>query len=252
MLSTVVATVRSVAAYVLVLLYVLVAAPLGIVVTLIIRRSHFLYWLGRQGCRIGLTTAGIRYRVTGQERLRREQAPVYCVNHASNIEPPIIYMALAAVHPRLRILYKAEIHRIPVLSTVFDMAGFVPIQRRSREQSRKAIDLAASGLRGGNSFLVFPEGTRSRTGDLLPFKKGGFVMAIRGRSAVVPLVILGSHDAMRKGSPIIRPVTISVRIGESLASADYGLERRDDLSRETRARMEALIAEGPVGPRDES
>ncbi len=246
MLATAVATVRSVAAYLLVSLYVLIASPIGILITLIIRRSEFLYWLGRQGCRIGLSVAGIRYRVAGQERLERSRATVYCVNHASNIEPPIVYMALAAVHPRLRILYKAEIHRIPVLSTVFDIAGFVPIQRRSREQSRQAIDTAARALREGNSFLVFPEGTRSRTGELLPFKKGGFVMAIRGQAAVVPLVILGSHDAMRKGSPIIRPVTISVRIGESLASTAYGLERRDALMNDTRSKMEALLAEGPI------
>ena len=245
-LSTAIAAVRSVAAYVLVSVYVLIVSPIGIVVTLIIRRSHFLYWLGRQGCRLGLTAAGIRYRVVGQERVDRERATVYCVNHASNIEPPVVYMALAAAQPRLRILYKAEIHKIPLLSTVFDIAGFVPIQRRSREQSRVAIDAAAAALRAGNSFLVFPEGTRSRSGELLPFKKGGFVMAIRGRAQIVPLVILGTHKAMRKGSPIIRPVTISVRIGEPVQPAEFGLDRRDELIAETRSRMEALIAEGPI------
>ena len=78
----------------------------------------------------------------------------------------------------------------------------------------------------GNSFLIFPEGTRSRTGELLPFKKGGFVMAIRGGATIVPLTIFGAHKAMRRGSPIIRPVTITVRIGEPIDAQDYGVDHR--------------------------
>ena len=105
----------------------------------------------------------------------------------------------------------------------FRVAGFVPIERRNREQSRAAIDSAATALRNGYSFLVFPEGTRSRSGALLPFKKGGFVMAIRGGAAVVPLPILGAGEAMRRGSPIIRPVTVSVRIGSPIESAPVRL-----------------------------
>ena len=245
-LSTAVAAVRSVAAYVIVSLYVIVAAPLGILITLIIRRSWLLYWLGRQGVRLGLATVGIRYRVSGDEHALGRRPSVYCVNHTSNLEPPVLYLALTAVHPRLRILYKAEIHKVPLLSTVFDIAGFVPIQRRNREQSRVAIDTAASALRAGNSFLIFPEGTRSRTGELLPFKKGGFVMAIRGDATIVPLTIHGAHRAMRRGSPIIRPVTVSVRIGHPIEPQQYGFDKRNELISATRSAMEGLLAAGPI------
>ena len=158
------------------------------------------YWFGRQGVRIGLATVGIRYRVAGAEHVRGSRPSVYCVNHTSNLEPPIVYMALRAVHPKLRILYKAELQKLPLLPAAFAIAGFVPIDRRNREHSRAAIDTAAAALRAGFSFLVFPEGTRSRSGALLPFKKGGFVMAIRGGAAVVPLTILGAGQAMHRGS----------------------------------------------------
>ena len=246
LLTTAVAAVRSMAAYVLVSLYVVVTAPPGILIALLLRRSNLLYWLGRQGVRLGLATVGIRYRVAGADRIPTGRAAVYCVNHASNLEPPVVYLALAAVHPKLRILYKAEIHQIPLLSTVFDIAGFVPIQRRSREQSRVAIETAAKALRGGNSFLIFPEGTRSRTGELLAFKKGGFVMAIKGEAAIVPLTILGTRQAMRKGSPIIRPVRVSVRIGAPIEPSAFGFEHRDELVAMTRKAMQELLAAGPI------
>ena len=246
-LSTAIAAVRSVAAYTLVSLYVVVTAPPGILISLLIRRPHVLYWLGRQGVRLGLVTVGIGYRITGAEHIQTGRAAVYCVNHTSNLEPPVVFQVLAAVHPRLRILYKAEIHKIPLLSAVFDIAGFVPIQRRNREQSRLAIETAAGALRDGNSFLIFPEGTRSRTGDLLPFKKGGFVMAIWGGAAIVPLTIIGTRQAMRKGSPIIRPVTVSVRIGPPIEPSDYGLQNREQLVAATRSAMEGLLTAGPIG-----
>ena len=244
--STLVASARSIAAYLFVSLYIVIAAPLGMLITLVTRRYRVLYWLGRQGVRLGLAVVGIRYRVNGREHVQGTRPTVYCVNHTSNLEPPVLFMALMRVHPRLRVLYKAEIHKLPLLSTVFDIAGFVPIQRRNREQSHAAIDTAVCALRQGNSFLIFPEGTRSRRGELLPFKKGGFVMAIRGGATIVPLTILGAHKAMRRGSPIIRPVTVTVRIGKPINTQNYGVNHRDGLVAATRSAMEDLLAAGPL------
>ncbi len=87
------------------------------------------------------------------------------------------------------------------MGTVFDVGGFIAIERNDREQAMQSIAKGAESLRAGNSFLIFPEGTRSRTGDLLPFKKGGFIMAIEAQAPVVPVAISGGRAAMRKGSP---------------------------------------------------
>jgi 1-acyl-sn-glycerol-3-phosphate acyltransferase len=120
----------------------------------------------------------------------------------------------------------------------------VPLERGNRDQSLPAIERAAAALREGNSFLIFPEGTRSRTGELLPFKKGGFIMALTGQAAVVPVAITGARRAMRKGSPWIQPVTVTVRFGEPVETAGLDTEDRDKLMTAVRARVEALLAEG--------
>jgi 1-acyl-sn-glycerol-3-phosphate acyltransferase len=143
----------------------------------------------------------------------------------------------------MRILYKAELRKLPILVRAFDLAGFVPLERGNRDQSLPAIERAADALREGNSFLIFPEGTRSRTGELLPFKKGGFIMALKGHAPIVPVAIKGARDAMKKGSPIIRPVRITVSFGAPIETAGLTLDDRDSLIAGARAAVAGLLAE---------
>ena len=247
-LETVLAGVRSLAAYVSVALYVLLLAPPGIVLAIVFDWPEVLYWLARGGVRLGFATVGITYRVTGLEHVQRHRAAVYCVNHASNIEPPLLFMVLQALHPRLVVLYKAELRKaLPVLKRAFDVVGFVPIERGSRERSMRAIEGAAAALRAGKSFLMFPEGTRSRTGKLLPFKKGGFIMAIKGGATIVPVAIQGTSAAMRKGSPVIRSVVVSVRLGPPVETEGVPIAERDTLISATRAAVQQLLEAGPIG-----
>ena len=246
-LQTALAGIRSLAAYISVSLYVLILAPPGIVLAIIFKWPEVLYWLARGGVRLGFATVGITFHATGLEHVQRYRAAVYCVNHASNIEPPILFMVLKALHPKLVVLYKAELRKaLPVLKRAWDVVGFVPIERGSRERSMQAIETAAAALRGGKSFLIFPEGTRSRTGKLLPFKKGGFIMAIKGEATIVPVAIQGTSAAMRKGSPIIRPVVVSVRFGLPIKVTGRTLEERDTLISITRAAVQALLEAGPI------
>jgi 1-acyl-sn-glycerol-3-phosphate acyltransferase len=163
------------------------------------------------------------------------------VNHASNVEPPIIFGALSGLFPRLRILYKAELRKLPILVRAFDLAGFIPLERGNRDQSLPAIDRAAEALRAGYSFLVFPEGTRSRTGELLPFKKGGFIMAVKARAPIVPVAIKGARDAMKRGSLIIRPVRVAVSFGAPIETTGLTMDDRDPLIERARGAVAALL-----------
>ena len=239
-----IAAARSLLAYVAVGLYILIAGPPLLLAAFATGNPGPLYAAGRGGVKLGLLLCGIKVRAEGMEHLQRNRAAVYAVNHTSNVEPPLLFDLLHELFPRLRILYKAELRKLPILVRAFDLGGFVPLERGNPEQSLPAIERAADALRAGNSFLIFPEGTRSRTGALLPFKKGGFVMALKAQAPVVPVAIVGARDAMRKGSPIIHPVTIAVRLGAPIETAGLTLDDREARVAQVRAAVAHLLENG--------
>jgi 1-acyl-sn-glycerol-3-phosphate acyltransferase len=242
-MSTLVAAIRSAAAYVAVSLYVAVTAPIGIALAVLFRWKNLLYMLGHGGVALGTSLAGIRTRVAGREHVPAGQAVVFCSNHQSNIDPPILFRAL---HRQLHVLFKKELTKLPLLGRAFQIGGFVPVDRRSREQSMAAIDQAAESLRNGNSFLTFPEGTRSHTGALLPFKRGPFVMALKAQVPVIPVAVQGGTASMRRGSPIVRPTVVSVRIGEPIPTTGMSVSDREELANLVKTRVEELLTLGPV------
>ncbi len=205
--------------------------------------KDFLYKLGHWGVRLSLALSGITFRVTGREHVPVDRAVVFCSNHQSNVDPPILFEAL---HSHTHILYKAELDAIPLLTRAFRVGGFISVDRRNKESAMRAIEAGAQSIRRGNSFLIFPEGTRSKTAQLLPFKKGGFIMAIRAQAPILPVAVQGGDAAMQKGSKIIRPAIVSIRIGEPIETVGLALSDRDALITQTRERIEKLLTLGPV------
>jgi 1-acyl-sn-glycerol-3-phosphate acyltransferase len=233
-----VAASRSLATYLALSIYVLLVGPPALLIAWLFNVPGLLYVLSHGGVSMSLALSGIRYHVVGRERLPRGRAAVYCANHVSNIDAPLLFHVL---HPRLHMLYKAEFGRMPILGCGAPLAGFIPVERQNPEQSQRAVDEAALSVAAGHSFLVFPEGTRSRTGELLPFKKGGFIMAIKAQAPIVPVGIAGGRAAMTKGSRLIRPVSVRVTIGDPVETTGMTLEDRDRLIATARGQIESML-----------
>jgi 1-acyl-sn-glycerol-3-phosphate acyltransferase len=236
-MMNIIAALRSVLTYMVVSLYVLIAGPIGLLIGVPFKIKGILYFLGHAGVGLALSLSGIRYRVRGREHVPKGRAVVFCSNHESNVDPPVLFQAL---HSRLHVLFKAELKKLPILGKVMVAGGFVPVERERREASMASIEQAAASIRDGNSFLIFPEGTRSRTSELLPFKKGGFIMAIKAQAPIVPVAVSGGREAMRKGSWFVRPVMVDVRIGDPVETSGFSLDDRDALIDIVRARIEEL------------
>ena len=239
----VVAAIRSWITYIAVSLYVLVTGLVGMLLAVVFGWVDVLYIFGHGGVALGLALSGIKVRIAGTAHVPIGRAAVFCANHQSNVDPPVLFHAL---HPRLHILYKHEIDQIPVLARAFRMGGFIPIDRRNKESALQSIEKGAESLRAGHSFLIFPEGTRSRTDEMLPFKKGGFRMAIKAGAPIVPVAISGGRAAMVRGSSIIRPVMLTIRVGPPIETRGVDVEDRDALIERVRQEIATLVAQGPL------
>lgn len=212
------------------------------------RPGRIYDWSTSDWARWILAAAGTRVVIEGAERIPGGVPVVYASNHASMFD----ILALAAHLPgSIRFVAKAELARIPFFGAALVRAGHVSIEREKKTQAIEAYRHAADTVRSGISAVVFPEGTRTRTGALLPFKNAPFGLAIAAAVPLVPLFVSGTFDILPKGRFRLRPAPIRVRIGEPIATAGLTLADRQALRDRARAAMEALaprVDAAPGGP----
>jgi 1-acyl-sn-glycerol-3-phosphate acyltransferase len=211
-----------------------------------------LYSLGRFGARVMLLLAGTRFVVEGREHLADTRNLIVMPNHVSQLDAPVIALTLGI---DFKAVVKTEIYRTPFFQYCLRYAGFIEVDRSDPEQSHRAIDAAVASLRAGNCFLIFPEGTRTKTGRLGELKKGGFLVAIDAGSRIVPVAIQGIRELLPRGGFRIRPGTVTVRVLDPVDARGYSYDDRDRLIAEVRGRIAAALGEsadggaidGPVG-----
>jgi 1-acyl-sn-glycerol-3-phosphate acyltransferase len=182
---------------------------------------------------------GARLRVEGLERLEQSGAYVFVANHASLVD---IWALLAAVPQSVKFLAKRELLHWPLFGRVLRAAGHLPIDRGDMRHAVAAYDEAAAKIRLGTSAAVFAEGTRTTTGDLLAFKRGPFVLAIRAGVPVVPVWIGGTFGMLPRGSLRFRPGEVVVRLGEPMPTAHLSHDDRERLAQEARGAVARLAA----------
>lgn len=177
--------------------------------------AHARFW-GRLGIRL----AGVRVSVSGSDHL--PAGPIIVMsNHASNFD----ILALQGFFPRpLSWIAKKELFQIPIFGQSMRYGGYIPLDRGDGRKALKSMDEAADQIRGGKSVIIFPEGTRTRDGKLLPFKRGGFLLAARAGVPVVPVTIAGSFQINPGGALQLYGGTISIRIHQPITVPE-GMKR---------------------------
>lgn len=206
---------------ILILIWAVLAVPAALVIfpwTLITRDTKLLVKVGFWITRAGLPLVGVRVVVRGMERLPHG-ASIVMANHSSNLDPP----ALIPILPGRVVIYlKDSLMRIPVLGYAMRLAGFIPVRRDGTVESAKAAsDAAQRALEQGSCLVLFPEGTRSLDGSLLPFKKGPFYLAMESGAPVMPVSIGGTTALLTKGSKRLKSGTITVTFHEPVRPTDF-------------------------------
>jgi 1-acyl-sn-glycerol-3-phosphate acyltransferase len=203
------------------------------------RRGGVYDWTQTRWAARLLKAAGTPVIMAGYERVPRDRPVVYVSNHQSWFD----ILALAATIPgTLRFVAKKEMASIPLLGRAMKAAGHIYIDRQNRAQALEAYEEVAGFIRQGLNTVVFPEGTRSRTGLLLPFKKGPFVLALAAQVPLVPVYVAGTFDILPKGHLILRPHPVTIRFGEPIDTAGLTYDDRHRLLDQTRAVIERLRA----------
>ena len=181
--------------------------------------------------KISLQLAGGRITVEGAENIPDDSAVIFMANHASNFDITSIYAALPV---QFRWLAKKELFDVPIFGTCLKRSGYIPVERSDSRKSLIALKAAAQRVKSGTSIIVFPEGTRSPDGNLLPFKGGGFILAVQSGVPVVPVAIIGTRCINPKGSLTVRSAEVLIRILPPIETAGMKSADRDQLSEDVR------------------
>src|ERR1700687_3897831 len=207
-------------------LYILFIGPVLLLYTLISRNPNPIYWAGIKGVMFFVKAVGVKVRVKGMDRI----PPGVCLfvaNHTSSADAPAV---VGAIPRRIALLLKESLFKWPIVGQAFLAAQFIPVNRSARESAISSVEKATEALKAGQSFLIYPEGTRSQDGRLQEFKKGAVVMAIKAGVPIVPMACSGAHRVMEKGSLVIHPGEIIVEFLEPIDASKYSLDGRDALN----------------------
>ncbi len=170
--------------------------------------------------------AGIRIDACGRENIVPGESFVVMSNHQSHYDIPVLYQALGIP---MRMVAKKEIFRIPLMARAMRAAGFIEVDRKNSQTAIRSLSSAHERL-GGVSLWIAPEGTRSKTGHLGTFKKGGFHLALKAGLRILPVTIDGTRFALPAGGlHVTRGALARVTVGSPIAVTDFGSERIAEL-----------------------
>ncbi len=195
------------------------------------------YEIGRWIMGTTFRLAGVRLEVAGREHIQPYETRVYMPNHTSLLDMPAVLYELPGVNSTL---IKREAFRVPLVGTAFRRVGFLPVDRAQRASALRSLDEAIKLVRAGHSFVIAPEGTRSRTGRVGPFRSGGFRIALAAGAPIVPVSVTGAASVVAPGSWLLFPGVIRLRFHPPVPTA--GTDRNQLASLKAKIRQTIVNA----------
>jgi len=209
------------------------------------RGRLYLFW-ARAWARTLLFLTGIPAAIEAAPEAEALPQAIYMSSHESGID---ILLLLLAIRQDVRFLAKRELFWIPFMGWSMWLAGFVPVDRERGDRARDAFGEAVRRLAKGCSLLVFPEGTRSRDGRLGPFKKSGFLLALKAQVPIVPVGVSRTRDVLGADGWRIHRGPVGVRVGRPIPTTGLAISDRAALMERVRTEILRLKTEGTSGRR---
>ncbi len=211
--------------------------------TLVIVMRPFSRWISmglmKAWMMLAIFFSGVRIDISGVEKIDRNRNYIFMSNHASAADIPILSGACPVF---ISFLAKRELFFIPIFGWGMAAGGHIPINRNNPKSARRTINRAIKALRSGTiSLVVFPEGTRSQTGELGDFKLGVFSLAVQSGTPIVPVAIRGSRDVLPKGSYFMNPVPVSVSFSDPVSVSGFDRKNKGVLAKIVRDKVEELL-----------
>lgn len=175
--------------------------------------------IGKWALLLGKKILGLQLDVCGIEKIDRNLPYIFMANHLSFIDGPLLFMVIPQY---VRVLLKKEVFRIPIIGQGMRQVGFIAVDRKRLKGGIRSVNKAFRLIKEkGFSFLIFPEGTRSRSGELQPFKRGGFFLALNAQVPIIPVTIKGTYELMPRGSFFVKRGRIQVDFHRPLPVQGY-------------------------------
>jgi len=223
-----VAILHSLLVLVLALLATLLTSILTLTWAVIFRRpADEIQIFGRNWGKFICAVSGVAVSIEGVDNLAPERNYIFAANHQSQFD---IFVLQGFLPYNFRWLAKKELFQVPIWGAAMKKAGYIPVDRSHGRQAVKSLDKAAKRIAEGTSVIIFPEGTRSKDGKLQTFKAGGMVLAIKAGVELVPVAISGTFAILPKGSLMLHPGRVTIRIGRPVNTGDYRLKQKHELA----------------------
>jgi 1-acyl-sn-glycerol-3-phosphate acyltransferase len=224
--AKVVTIVHTILIFIWIIAATVVFGLLAILVSFFSKKGDSVHYIAQCWGKSILLVSAVRVTSTGVDPQFGGHSYIYMCNHQSNFDIPVLFSALPV---QFRWLAKAELFKIPIFGSGMRGAGYISIDRSNRKSAFQSLAQAADMIRNGTSVMIFPEGTRSSDGQLLPFKKGGFMLAVDAGVPIIPIKIYGTHEVMPKGRLLVRHRRVMIQVGSPIETSGYTRKTKEAL-----------------------